>query len=241
MTGPLSNPRSRTLKKFIERGQETVFLVGDIQDHQDDDKQQVHEHDFFDVGPGLFILLLKLGMLVLVVLGHISIMHYMLDSLNNPYLALVSLLSSVIALSLLVIFYRQFGRYRELQADLLEGEDLGSLSEIVGRHKKTLAAHNKNLTELGRILEEIVENNKLNIKHVGVVRFNPFADAGSNMSFVVALLDGDEHGIVISSLHSREGTRIYAKPIENSSSSYHLTSEEVEAINSAKIKNQNEK
>ena len=158
----------------------------------------------------------------------------MLDSLNNPYLALVSLLSSVIALSLLVIFYRQFGRYRELQADLLEGEDLGSL-------KKTLAAHNKNLTELGRILEEIVENNKLNIKHVGVVRFNPFADAGSNMSFVVALLDGHDNGIVISSLHSREGTRIYAKPIENSSSSYHLTSEEVEAINSAKIKNQNEK
>ena len=165
----------------------------------------------------------------------------MSDILNNPYLVGVALLLSVINLLLLFIFSRQFGRYRKLQKDLLEGEYIATLSEIVGKHKKTLAVHNKNLTELGQILEEIVESDKFNIKRAGVVRFNPFADAGSNMSFAIALLDGHDNGIVISSLHSREGTRIYAKPIENSSSSYHLTSEEVEAINSAKIKNQNEK
>ena len=165
----------------------------------------------------------------------------MSDILNNPYLVGVALLLSVINLLLLFIFSRQFGRYRKLQKDLLEGEDIATLSEIVGKHKKTLAVHNKNLTELGQILEEIVESDKFNIKRAGVVRFNPFADAGSNMSFAIALLDGHDNGIVISSLHSREGTRVYAKSIESGQSKHLLTGEEKQAIVNAKIKTQSAK
>jgi len=46
------------------------------------------------------------------------------------------------------------------------------------------------------------------------VRFNPFSQTGGNQSFSLALLDGNNNGLVISSLHSREGTRIYAKMVK---------------------------
>lgn len=101
-------------------------------------------------------------------------------------------------------------------------------------HKRTLANHQKNLKEIGKILEELVEQNKLNIQKVGLVRFNPFADAGGNMSFTVALLDGRNNGIVVSSLHGREGTRIYAKNIDKGESKYRLTEEERQAIEKAR-------
>ena len=68
------------------------------------------------------------------------------------------------------------------------------------------------------------------IRRTGLVRFNPFSDAGGDQSFSLALLDDRKNGVVISSLYGREINRVYAKPIENGSSTYQLSDEEKEAI-----------
>lgn len=73
----------------------------------------------------------------------------------------------------------------------------------------------------------------LNVQHVGVVRFNPFADKGGDQSFAVAFLDDHGDGVVFTGLHSRADSRVYAKPIVGSTSTYALTDEEKEAINRA--------
>jgi len=83
-------------------------------------------------------------------------------------------------------------------------------------------------------LEKIKEDNKLSIKKVGIVRFNPFAEVGGDQSFSIALLDGEDSGIVITSHYIREGNRVYGKPIKKGSSNYSLSAEEKEAINKAK-------
>lgn len=143
---------------------------------------------------------------------------------------MAAMILSVLNLLVIILLVIKLRRYQKVQKELLKGEEVSDLEAIVLKHKKTLATHNKNLKEIGNILEELVEKNKFNIQKVGVVRFNPFADTGGNMSFVIALLDGKNNGIVISSLHSREGTRIYAKPVENGQSQFNLTEEEKRAI-----------
>ena len=65
---------------------------------------------------------------------------------------------------------------------------------------------------------------------MGVVRYNPFSDTGSDQSFSIALLDSDNNGMVITSLYSRDGNRVYAKPVKNNVSEYSLSNEEKEAI-----------
>lgn len=52
-----------------------------------------------------------------------------------------------------------------------------------------------------------------NLQKVGLVRYNPFPGTGGNQSFSLAILNGRGSGIVITSLHSREGTRLYTKPV----------------------------
>ncbi|OGL52297.1 hypothetical protein A3K55_00595 [Candidatus Shapirobacteria bacterium RBG_13_44_7] len=49
-------------------------------------------------------------------------------------------------------------------------------------------------------------------------RFNPFNDLGSDQSFILCLLDNHNTGVIITSLHSRHATRVYAKPITNGQS-----------------------
>ena len=53
-----------------------------------------------------------------------------------------------------------------------------------------------------------------NIK-INVLRFNPFEDIGGDQSFILTILNHNNDGVVVTSLHNRDLTRIYAKPIKN--------------------------
>jgi len=58
-------------------------------------------------------------------------------------------------------------------------------------------------------------NNLDNNLKIGITRFNPFDDVGGDQSFILTILDKNNSGAIITSLHNRDITRIYAKPIKN--------------------------
>lgn len=97
-----------------------------------------------------------------------------------------------------------------------------------------LVALKKN-EDAGENLKEKIEELRLKgeegVQKIGLVRFNPFSDTGGNQSFVLALLDGKNNGVVITSLHSRETTRVFAKPVvAGKESSFEFSKEETQAI-----------
>ncbi|HZZ98746.1 MAG TPA: DUF4446 family protein, partial [Candidatus Saccharimonadia bacterium] len=62
-------------------------------------------------------------------------------------------------------------------------------------------------------------------------RYNPFGDTGGNQSFALSLLDAEGNGFVVTSLHSREHTRVYAKEVRGGSRGKNeYSKEEQEAI-----------
>jgi hypothetical protein len=71
------------------------------------------------------------------------------------------------------------------------------------------------------------------LQRVGLVRYNPFEETGGNQSFALALLDAKGDGIVVSSLHARAGTRVYAKTVAGGQSEAALSDEESEAVRQA--------
>jgi hypothetical protein len=66
---------------------------------------------------------------------------------------------------------------------------------------------------------------------VGLYRYNAFGDRGSDQSFSFAIMDESQDGVVLTGIHTRDETYIYAKPLEKGQSSYALSPEEKEAIN----------
>jgi hypothetical protein len=77
------------------------------------------------------------------------------------------------------------------------------------------------------ILEKI---SKISVQKVGFLRFNPFQDTGGDNSFIAAFLDRENNGILLSSLYTREGVRLYAKHIQNGVSKHHLSEEEKKVL-----------
>ena len=89
------------------------------------------------------------------------------------------------------------------------------------------------LTLWPRRLEAAEAQGQRSVQGVGVVRYNPFADTGSNQSFVVAMLDARGDGFVLSSLHSRQQTRVFLKQVTRGKAETALSDEENEAIRKA--------
>ena len=71
------------------------------------------------------------------------------------------------------------------------------------------------------------------IQNIGMVRYNAFEGVGGEQSFSLALLDDKKNGITITGIFGHSETRVYAKPIEDGSSKYNLSPEELEAISKA--------
>ncbi|MNG37637.1 hypothetical protein D3C84_1250500 [compost metagenome] len=69
--------------------------------------------------------------------------------------------------------------------------------------------------------------------NIGIHRYNAFAERGNDLSFSIAVIDDAEDGMVLSGIHGRENTFVYAKPVQEGQSKYPLTPEEIEAINLA--------
>jgi hypothetical protein len=67
-------------------------------------------------------------------------------------------------------------------------------------------------------------------QRMGLVRFNPFEDTGGNQSFAVAVVDANGDGFVLSSLHARGGTRVFAKSLAGGRAEAALSAEETEAV-----------
>jgi hypothetical protein len=66
--------------------------------------------------------------------------------------------------------------------------------------------------------------------HCHLVRFNPFPDTGGEQSFVISLLDGGGNGILLTSLHGRGVSRLYAKEIKAGKSDQKLSREEAQTL-----------
>ncbi|MFF2911505.1 DUF4446 family protein [Paenibacillus sp. NPDC057934] len=66
--------------------------------------------------------------------------------------------------------------------------------------------------------------------NVALKRYNAFGERGSDLSFSLAVLDDDRSGVVLTSLHNRENSYIYSKPLQNGESQYPLSPEEKEVI-----------
>ncbi|MBI3537232.1 MAG: DUF4446 family protein [Chloroflexi bacterium] len=124
-------------------------------------------------------------------------------------------------------------RYRRLARSfraLMMGRAGADLETVLVDHVARMGAAEKNLGAIFQRVQTLETKQPFQIQHVGVVRFNPFADKGGDQSFVVAILDDHTDGVVISALHARVDLRVYAKLIVGGQSTHSLTVEEREVI-----------
>ncbi len=105
-----------------------------------------------------------------------------------------------------------------------------NLEDIVEKIAQRLKLIDEANDKTALSLEAISKQLNTATQHVGIIRYNGNGDDGGNLSFSAALLNAHQSGIIITSLHGRANSRIYAKIITNGTSEQTLSEEEREAL-----------
>ncbi len=109
-----------------------------------------------------------------------------------------------------------------------------NLSQILENLVQKSEENSKIASQLSTELTKLENQNRQNFQKYALIRFNPFEDTGGDQSFALSILDDHNCGIVISSLHSRTGTRVYAKKVEQGKAANHeFSKEEKEVVEKA--------
>jgi hypothetical protein len=148
-----------------------------------------------------------------------------------PTLLLVLTLLSVIVAGYSI--WRVIALQRRFSAALGSSTGETSLEQTLSEHLKRVDTVEKHLDQLDDAYRRLAATGSLASQKISIVRFNPFGDTGGDQSFVLAVLDALDSGYVLTSIHGREGTRVYVKPIDHRKSKYPLSEEEKQALNQA--------
>lgn len=130
----------------------------------------------------------------------------------NLTLSVIAIIWSILITVILVWLYKIF-------------KDLIKISK-----EKDFINNTKEIKEVKKDFENFKNISKSDIQKVGLVKFNPFNETGGDHSFSLALLDGHKNGIIITSLHTRERTRLYIKDVFSGKSKIDLSKEEQNAL-----------
>ena len=117
-------------------------------------------------------------------------------------------------------------------------------SFMLGKNAKSMEKEIKNLFTDIEFLKNSVSSNKKEIRLIyrrlkttyqklGIVKYDAFNQMGGQLSFSLALLDENNNGFIINSVHSTDGCYSYTKEIRNGESSISLGKEEAEALSIA--------
>lgn len=154
----------------------------------------------------------------------------------QPYLGpiVVAFGVAILLLILLVILLaRRIGRVGARLTGITRGQDGQNLEDVLGAHLDKVHGLAREVDRLTARTGALETAGVRAFQRVGLVRYNPFEETGGNQSFALALLDAEGNGWVLSSLHARSGTRVYAKAIRGGRSDAALSEEETAAIRQA--------
>jgi hypothetical protein len=142
----------------------------------------------------------------------------------------------VIALGALIAAIFSLMQTKQLKqrfAAALGGQEKDSLEHTLATHLSRVEEVDQRLAELDTEYKRLAVMASLASQKISIVRFNPFGDTGGDQSFSLAVLDAHDSGYVLTSIHGRQGTRVYVKPVDFGKSKYTLSAEEQQALSQA--------
>lgn len=145
-----------------------------------------------------------------------------------------------VLLVLLILYVVIFARHISLQKKyrrFMSGENGKSLEESIAKRLEEIEGLKTNQIEMKGRIKALEANISLAYQKVALLKYDAFQEMGGKLSFTLCMLDGNEDGFLLTSMHSsREGCYTYVKEIIKGEAFVLLSNEEKQALEEAKSK-----
>lgn len=156
-----------------------------------------------------------------------------LGNIDIGYLFVGLLAINIILLILIIITFVQIGKFKKKYKKFMLGKDGANLEKDI----MTLYEDNKFMKlSIDRNREDIkalYKKHETAFQKIGLVKYDAFTEMGGKLSFALALLDQNNNGFIINSVHSSEGCYSYTKRVKDGDSQLALSNEEKVAVERA--------
>ena len=156
-----------------------------------------------------------------------------LVEIYNIEIILGLLVAFLVLLTLYLITEIRISKLKKRYNKLVLGVDGINIEDLLIKNGEEIDGLRDDVRELNKELDSTNTKLTFAIQKVGFIRYNAFADMGSELSFSIVFLDNFLNGFVLTSIYGREQSTCYAKPIKNGKSIYPLSAEEMQAIDRA--------
>lgn len=146
--------------------------------------------------------------------------------MQSQLLTLSIIIIVVWLIGITFVLYKIFALFNRLT----RGVDSGDLKKILERVITKEQENTVRTGELAKRFQFLEEDARSHVQKIGFVRFNPFKELGGDHSFSICILDGEDSGVILTSLHTRDRTRVYMKEVKKGKSAFELSQDEKKAL-----------
>lgn len=156
-----------------------------------------------------------------------------LGGIDTGYLFLGLLIICILLLISVIVAFVQIGSFKKKYKKFMLGKDGANLEKDI----MTLYEDNKyiklNVSQNRDDIKELFKKHESAYQKLGLVKYDAFKEMGGKLSFALVLLDENNNGFLINSVHSSDGCYSYTKRIKDGDSEIALSNEEKVAVERA--------
>lgn len=156
-----------------------------------------------------------------------------LGNLDIGYLFIGLVCIILILMILIIIQIVKTSKLNKKYSKFMQGKDAKSLEkDIVGLYednKFIKASSEKNKKDIRDLYKKLESS----FQKLGIIKYDAFRQMGGQLSFSLALLDENDNGFILNSVHSTEGCYSYTKEVINGNCAITLGEEEKQALDMA--------
>ncbi|OOB80113.1 MAG: hypothetical protein BEN19_00630 [Epulopiscium sp. Nuni2H_MBin003] len=158
-------------------------------------------------------------------------MQYLVQSvtLYESYVVLGVLFVNVALFLLVVGLMGKLNKVQKKYQLFMRKENL-DLEELLSTNASKMDVLNSQMLQNKTLMENLEHRMNTSLRKISVTRYKAIQNVGSDLSFIVALLDENNTGVVVNGIYSRDGSYTYAKPIVEGQSNYVLSDEEAQTL-----------
>ncbi len=139
----------------------------------------------------------------------------------------------LIVLILLIVLLVKYSNIKKRYDKFMKGKNASSLEDDMHGVFEDMKLLKTNTDRNKKDIPILFKNMEKTFQKLGIVKYDAFNQMGGQLSFSLALLDENNDGFIINSVHSSEGCYSYTKEIKNGTSPISLGAEEEQALNIA--------
>lgn len=154
----------------------------------------------------------------------------------TPYILCGMTLIIALLIIIVLVLFKTIGNLETKYRKLMRGVTGKNIEELLNERLDEIENISNNCEKALTQNKKIEKKLKECVQKVAIMRYKAFENVGSDLSFSVAILDGNNDGVILTGIYGREESTTYAKPVDKGISRYDLSEEEITVLNEASNK-----